>query len=109
MTLSSVERLVYDKARLDFTRAAAQLAAAGSKSGKAASRAMAALTALRQSCCHPHIVRRAAEAAGNKRLSMRQIMAQLVTQVGWRSTCRLRACLCEPNQWYQVHVAWIDT
>jgi E3 ubiquitin-protein ligase SHPRH len=46
--------------------------------GKATGRALAALTALRQSCCHPQIVRRTEEALGKERKSMRDIMSSLV-------------------------------
>lgn len=44
-------------------------------------RALQAFTALRQSCCHPQIVRRRDQVLGKERLSMREIMEKLVVKV----------------------------
>ena len=91
VTLSSVERLVYERSKRAFVDAAFQLAQHGAAAGRGrlgtaagrlAGRAMSALTALRQSCCHPQIVRRTDDTMGKERLSMREIMNKLVMQVG---------------------------
>eukprot|EP00887_Chlorella_sp_A99_P005493 scaffold1.g5493.t1 len=109
VTLSSVERLVYERAKRAFVNTAFQLqqhagaasraagdARAAGAAARATGRAMSALTALRQSCCHPQIVRRTDETYSTKeRLSMRQIMQRLVGQasayVEWDQALRRQA------------------
>jgi E3 ubiquitin-protein ligase SHPRH len=97
--LSAVERLVYDQARRDFLDACQALrvpagggaAAAAATRGRALGRALSAFTSLRQSTCHPHIVRRRADArAPRERLSFRQIMARLVAEAyaAWDAAAR---------------------
>lgn len=49
---------------------------------------MGALTALRQCCCHPHIVKRKEAGGKQERLSMRQIMSRLVLQVRLGVSCK---------------------
>ena len=53
------------------------------------------------SCCHPQIVRRQDDLLGKERLSMREIMERLVTQVGG-TLVRIPnlECNCKSHSWF---------
>ncbi|KAL4426809.1 hypothetical protein ABPG77_006595 [Micractinium sp. CCAP 211/92] len=88
LELSSVETLCYNESKRKFCDAAYALAqhqgaaqrGQRAKHTKGVGRALAAFTALRQSCCHPQIVRRTDELLGKDRKSMREIMFALVVK-----------------------------
>ncbi|EFJ47333.1 hypothetical protein VOLCADRAFT_92108 [Volvox carteri f. nagariensis] len=95
--LSGVERAFYDVLKARFNTSLAAMRSAGSAANTAYQRASTQLVELRQSCCHPQIVRREAQAGGGlrgsggdgagaagskgqgSRRSMRQIMSKMVT------------------------------
>ena len=86
VTLSTVERTSYESLKREFLDAVRQIrrhqdaVSHQSRRGGTGGRATAALTALRQSTCHPMVVASNAASMGGHRLSMAEIIYRLVSQ-----------------------------
>lgn len=103
ITLSTVERTSYERLKREFLDAVRQvrrhqdaaLHGPGSMPARAGAggRATAALTALRQSTCHPMVVASNAALMGGHRLSMAEIIERLMSQAYNEFDASLRSLL----------------